>query len=322
MALISKTHTRNLISQSLWEKLRLLGSPLYLHTERRAPYHQLALWPSEAVPINATPVHPTGPIVNEELEAGYLPAVPKEMIVQMVRTWASTFEGATLPAAFSLWMYVSYNNIVTVIRGFHGCFLYVFRIRLFLPFRVHFHFSGNPQRVLLALNRSPEDPQSLHPALLNAMYLAACWIVGQDLDFLKEYFLAQTRYHMGEALKTADRLIHFLWASCILGTFFALENRMNEAYVTVSSCVELALACGLDVVHYRHTIKPVQDPLLPPPVDATESIDRAALSRVLYMLDRTLAVIFGTPSAFSGARGPFARPAFDDGNNAVKTEVR
>lgn len=130
---------------------------------------------------------------------------------------------------------------------------------------------------------------------------------------------------MAEALRTADRLTHFLWASLILGSFFALEGRMNEAYVTVSSCVELAIACGLDVVYYRHRTRLVQNPLLPPPADSGESIDRATLSRATYILDRTLAMIHGTPSAFSGANGPYTRSTLDakaDQNGAIATEVR
>lgn len=134
---------------------------------------------------------------------------------------------------------------------------------------------------------------------------------------------------MAEALRTADRLTHFLWASLILGSFFSLEGRMNEAYVTVSSCVELAIACGLDIVHFRHRTRLVQNPLLPPPADTAESIDRATLSRAIYILDRTLAMIHGTPSAFSGASGPYTRSALNveaDQNGApssfsVTTEV-
>lgn len=127
------------------------------------------------------------------------------------------------------------------------------------------------------------------------------------MNSLKKYFLAQTRHHMGQALETGDRLIDFLWANLILGTFFALEGRTNDAYLTVSSCVEFALACGLDVVHYRHTGPLAQDPLLPPPTDKTEAIERMKLSFAIYILDRTLAMIDGTPSAFAGDNGPLTR---------------
>lgn len=185
------------------------------------------------------------------------------------------------------------------------------RVRLFLPFRTAFHYYGDPRVLSVAVTRSPEDPRSLHPAFLNAIYLSTCWIVGGELDPLKDYFLAQTRLHMGRALETVDRLTHFLWASLILGTFLALEGRTNEAYVTVSTCVEFALACGLDVVHYRNTPPPAQEPLLPPPFDEDDAIDRARLSRAIYILDRTLAMVSGTPSAFSGANGPLTRPSVD-----------
>lgn len=106
MALIEKTHTRDLISQSLWDKLRILGGPFNSQTEQRAPDRHQALWPYATVSVAATPERTAGIIVGEELEVGYSPAVPKDMIVQMVRTWAPTFEGETPPKAFSLWMYV------------------------------------------------------------------------------------------------------------------------------------------------------------------------------------------------------------------------
>lgn len=184
---------------------------------------------------------------------------------------------------------------------------------MFLPFRVHFLFTVDLKVFFTALPYPPEDPRSIHPAILNAIYLASCWIIGGPFNQLKPYFLAQTRLHMARSLETADRLMHFLWASLILGTFFALEGRMNEAYVTVSSGVEFALACGMDMFHYRHRTQTSQTTLLPPPVDEAESIERSKLSRALYLLDRTLAMINGTPSAFSGANGPLTRPILDVG---------
>lgn len=175
----------------------------------------------------------------------------------------------------------------------------------------------------MALARPPEDPQSLHPALLNSIYLATCWIAGGQFNSLKKYFLGQTRYHLGKALETTDRLTDFLWANLILGTFFALEGRINDAYLTVSSCVEFALACGLHVVHYRDTAPLAHDPLLPPPTNKGEAIERIKLSYAIYILDRTLAMISGTPSAFTGDKGPLTRPSGSiEDRNSVTSKVR
>lgn len=160
-----------------------------------------------------------------------------------------------------------------------------------------------------ALSRPPEDPRSLHPALLNAIYLAACWIMGGEFEFLKKHFLAQTRYYLGKALETGDRLMHFLWANVILGSFLVFEGRLNEAYLTISSCLEFAVACGMDVVHYRNTKPPAQTTLLPPPTNRDDIVDRARFSSVIYVLDRTLAMITSSSSAFSGDKGPLTRPS-------------
>lgn len=181
------------------------------------------------------------------------------------------------------------------------------RIRLFLPYRIYLFAFGIELSVFFtALSYPSEDPRSLHPALLNAIYLATCWIVGGELDFLKEHFLAQTRYHLSKALETGDRLMHFLWANVILGNFFTFEGRLNEAYLTISSCLQFARACGMDVVHYRNKTPQAQTTLLPPPTNSADAIDRARFSSVIYLLDYILGIITGTSSAFSGDRGPLA----------------
>lgn len=325
IALLSESHHRNLILQSLLAKLRILSSPTGTQLERRPFSRQLALWPYATIPIAAASASACGKIVDEELEVGYAPAVPREMMSQMVHTCAPIFDGGALPASFSLWMCVLYNVTTAAINEILINAHHFSRIRLFLPYHIHFHFVTDIRLFFVALARPPEDPRSVHPALLNAIYLATCWIVGGELDSLKKYFLAQTRYHLGKALETGDRLMHFLWANLILGSFFAIEGRMNDAYVTVSSCVQFAVACGLDVGHYRHTASLAHDPLLPPPIDDAESIDRSQLSYALYILDRTVAMVTGTPSAFAGDKGPLTRPSLEVegvGSSSMTTEVR
>lgn len=107
IAVVSRAHNVDLISQSLREKLDILGRPSPARQERRAPPRQLAFWPHAATPITAPRPFSWGKIVDEELETGFAPFVPREMMGQMVRTWAPAFDGKPLPTSFSLWMYVS-----------------------------------------------------------------------------------------------------------------------------------------------------------------------------------------------------------------------
>lgn len=116
IALLSKSHTRGLISQSLWDKLRFLRHPIDIQTESLAPSGQLALWPYATAPITAAPTYATGRVLDEEMEAGYTPAVPSQMMDQMIGIYAPSFDGGPLPGPFSLWMWVSLRFHHRVIR--------------------------------------------------------------------------------------------------------------------------------------------------------------------------------------------------------------
>lgn len=106
VALMSRVHSRDLFSQLLGDKLRLLGDPSSKQSRGWTLSRQLAFWPYDTIPIRAAPAVPRGRIVDEELETGFAPAVPREMMGQMVHTWTPIFDGSPLPPSFSLWMCV------------------------------------------------------------------------------------------------------------------------------------------------------------------------------------------------------------------------
>lgn len=157
-------------------------------------------------------------------------------------------------------------------------------------------------RFLQLLALPPDDPDSLHPALLNSTYLAACCLAGGRLATFEPYFVQQTRLHLQQSLAFADRLTHFLWASIILGSYLARVHRLRESYAVISSASRFALACGLDGSN-DETAADNTDPdtgqyLLPPPKDYTEAIERIRLAHSIYLTDRSLAMLSGYPSAF------------------------
>lgn len=73
----------------------------------------------------------------------------------------------------------------------------------------------------------PHYPNAIHPALLNAIYLAACSC--GVFTHLESYFLEKTRRCLEDNLSYADRLTHFLWANVILTSFYLQNGRVVEA---------------------------------------------------------------------------------------------
>lgn len=106
-----------------------------------------------------------------------------------------------------------------------------------------------------------------------------------------------------------------MWASVLLGAYFMYENRMTEAYVTISTVARFALGCGLDGTTPESFLSPnslhnednmelfgmAELPTLPRPDSLTtdEATDRYHLSHAIYMMDRTLSMTTGYPGCFS-----------------------
>lgn len=154
-----------------------------------------------------------------------------------------------------------------------------------------------------ALTHPPEDPLGAHPCLLNAIYAASCHIAGGRLSLFVPYFITKSREHQHKALEVADRLGHFLWSNIVLGSYFLCTHRLNDAYTTISATARFALACGLDGVTpgMEESGSAPQFPLLAPPINEYEVLDRWQLSHAIYFMDRTLAMTTGLPSAFASS---------------------
>ena len=197
-------------------------------------------------------------------------------------------------------------------------------VRVFLPFRWHVHFYMDIPYLIEGLVRPPDDPNSIHPALLSAICLVTCCLVGGRFSSFKEYFLQQTRLNLERCLEEADRLTHFLWANVVLGNFLTNCGRLEESYAVVSAAARFALACGLDAIITTTTSKQyywsVPDrPLLPPPANEAEAEDRRRLSHAIYMTDRTLAMLSGFPSVYETTAVPITATVSHSGSSSTVT---
>lgn len=162
-------------------------------------------------------------------------------------------------------------------------------IRLFLPFRRQFYFFVDVRRLLHGAYLPQSDPDAIHPALLNAIYLAACHVVKGDLSRYENIFLARARAYMDESLAQVDRLTHFLTASLLLSCWYAHSGRLVEAQSSVATTVQFGVACGL------HDPTDTSASVMLPLADEIEMMDRRNLWYGITMADNCLAFGHGIP---------------------------
>lgn len=129
-----------------------------------------------------------------------------------------------------------------------------FSIRLFLPYRHLFHFERHIPTLFYALRLPSSDPDSIHPALLNAMFLAACSCAGLTDPELKQYeetFLLRTRAQLDESLAFVNRLTDFLWASLIIAWWHSHQGDTlpTHRYVTSGFCLHLSSWSAVSMSH-------------------------------------------------------------------------
>lgn len=291
-ATLSSTYERQSLSKSLFNKVRslCLSSPCCANgIGQRAP---LALF------FHATLPFMTPPEGENETDVGYRPVISRSLVYSLLGTWHP--HDGPMPTHLSLCLYVSRASFWHRLACLPNASNTVCAsARLFLPFRFQFHFYMNLPHFFDALSRPSNDPNSLHPSLLNAIYLGACHVIGFDYSSFEPFFLDRTRASLNLSLECANRLTHFMWASVILGSYFEMTGRLTESYAVVSPCASFALAGGLDCVNGPS--RAVQFPILPPAEDAAEEEDRTRLIQAIYLADRSLALISGFPSTFAGA---------------------
>ena len=104
------------------------------------------------------------------------------------------------------------------------------RWRIFLPYRAQFNFDVHIPLYKRTILLPADDPEAIHPCLINAIALAACSVSGPDLAPYAKILACRTRTYMDEALASVDRLEHFIWASIIAGWYYSRVGLLTLAH--------------------------------------------------------------------------------------------
>ncbi|KAJ3927203.1 MAG: hypothetical protein NXY57DRAFT_904365 [Lentinula lateritia] len=95
-----------------------------------------------------------------------------------------------------------------------------------------------------SLNLSPDEQR--HPALMNSIYLWACFVSRpKPLSQHEESFLSQALDGVRDGLRKGDKLLDVIQASCLLSLYFLANGRLVEGSFHASAVAALAVQCGL-----------------------------------------------------------------------------
>lgn len=211
---------------------------------------------------------------------------------------------------------------------------------IFFAHRHQCAFDVHIERFRASMSLPPA--QQPHPALLDAMYLMACYF-SQMPATQEGYYLQRALTGISSSLQDSDRLIQIVQASCLIAIYFFSRGRTLEGYYHSSTAARLAVSLGLHQIKseewYRlqfDAASSIAQPAfltfksslqLPTPKDSIEYTERVAAFWQVFQVDRAWSVASGLPAALpDDDNSPRARvettwPAAI-GDTQVRSEVR
>jgi hypothetical protein len=168
---------------------------------------------------------------------------------------------------------------------------------IFAPHRhqcaLDLHMDRLRSNVFLPLN------EQRHPALMNSIFLWACFVSRpQALSGNEEHYLNLTLDGINDALRSGDRLLDVIQASCLIAKYFLANGRYLEGSYHIGAAASLAVQCGLHrplnmvgeeiLAPYPFTPAPAQD--------TVEQGERTLLFWQCYNLDRCYSVLLQKPA--------------------------
>ena len=112
-------------------------------------------------------------------------------------------------------------------------------------------------RLCQAIQLPSSHPNSLHPALSNAVFLAACAFAGPIFASYEDLFLKRANEGLSDSLAFADRLEDMIWASNIIAWYHVKYGRIIVAYSMAASAFFNAFSfCHLLIVKQLLVVSP------------------------------------------------------------------
>ncbi|KAG6920237.1 hypothetical protein DXG01_005006 [Tephrocybe rancida] len=147
-----------------------------------------------------------------------------------------------------------------------------------------------------------------HPALMNSMYLWACFISRPEpLAQHEDHYLGLALDALRDGLRDGDKIVDIIQGECLLSMYFLANGRILEGSYHATAAAALAVQCGLHVNTYQDDVWPA-DPQEPfdtkPSRTGVKEGERILAFWQVYNLDRCWSVILRKPSIIPDGLDP------------------
>ncbi|GLB37692.1 putative fungal specific transcription factor [Lyophyllum shimeji] len=161
-------------------------------------------------------------------------------------------------------------------------------------------------RLMDSLTTPPEEQR--HPALLNAMYLWACFISRPEpLCQHEDHYLGLALDALRDGLRDGEKIVDIIQGSCLLSMYFLANGRILEGSYHATGAAALAVQCGLHLNTHQEQSWPAdpQEPYdLKPSRTGVKEGERILAFWQVYNLDRCWSVVLRKPSLIPDGLDP------------------
>ena len=149
-----------------------------------------------------------------------------------------------------------------------------------------------------------------HPALMNAIFLWACFMSRpKPLCQHEEFFLSQALDAHRDGLRSGEKVLDVIQASCLLSMYFLVNGRLLEGSYHASAAASLAVQCGLQAgvaCDASYSPSSSREKLgLEPPASGYREGERILAFWQVYNLDRCWSVALRKPSVLLDGHDPW-----------------
>ncbi|KDQ19044.1 hypothetical protein BOTBODRAFT_28532 [Botryobasidium botryosum FD-172 SS1] len=164
-------------------------------------------------------------------------------------------------------------------------------IEIFMKQRWQYCLEWSAPRFWAAYKLPPDHPDSIHPALLDAMCLLGCFHSRSSLEKYQDFFYTRVQRSLVECLKNADRLYDFIRASSLAGIYCHFRRKYIAGQNHISATIHFAMACGLHKIENYDMTSSSISPLIRQSRDVADLGDMIHTWWGLYCLDRIAAIV-------------------------------